>query len=392
MTPDAPRPGLSARSAHLRETSLLRALTTRVQAFDDGINLGQGICDLELPEVLREAAIQSIRADRATYTAHGGLRELRQEIVARAERRHGLPYGVDDVGVTIGASAAWFATLMALTDPGDEVVVFEPFYTYHLTAALLAGTRVRTVPLDPDAGGVDWVALENALSDRTRIVMVNTPGNPLGKVWTAEEIDRLAGLLASNQAWVVTDEIYEDLVYDGRAHLPPATHPDLFDRTVTISGLSKAYSITGWRLGWFAAPPALARAIGPVFDVICVCAPRPLQKGAAIALRDLPETYYTDMRDAYARRRELLAGALRAGGFEPRVPEGAYYMLADYTGRYGAIPPAEACFRLLDDVHVAAIPGTIFYDREPPPVLRFQFAVEEPVIAEVARRLAAPQA
>jgi aminotransferase len=392
MSPDALRTPLSARSAHLRETSLLRALTTRVQAFDDGINLGQGICDLEMPGVLREAAIRSIRSDRATYTAHGGLRELRQEIVARTKRRYGLSYGVEDVGVTIGSSAAWFAALMALTDPGDEVIVFEPFYPYHMTAALLAGACVRTVPLDPEAGGVDWAALEDSLSERTRVVMVNTPGNPLGKVWSPEEIDRLAGLLATSPAWVVTDEIYEDLVYDGRAHLPPAAHPDLFERTVTISGLSKAYSITGWRLGWFAAPPALAGAIGPVFDVICVCAPRPLQKAAAVALCELPETYYTDMRDAYARRRRLLGEALRGGGFEPRVPEGAYYMLADYTGRYGRIPPDEACFRLLDETHVAAIPGTLFYAGEPPPVLRFQFAVEEPVIAEVGRRLGAPRA
>lgn len=392
MSQPAPRdprfsPHLSARSGHLREASLLRSLTQRVARFADGINLGQGVCDLEMPEVLRSAAIRSIREDRATYTPFGGLEALREAIAERTLRRQGVTYGADQIVVTIGASAALFSAFLTLVDPGDEVVLFEPFYPYHYTGALLAGARVVTVSTEPGSGEIDWQGLEAALGPRTRLVVVNTPSNPLGKVWSAPELDRLARLLEGSEAVVMTDEIYEDLVYDGRAHVSPASRPGLYERTVTVSGLSKAYSITGWRLGWLAAPPALAKAIGPVFDVLCVCAPRPLQAGAATALRELPQTYYDDARDAYQRRRDRLAAALRDGGFRPWVPSGAYYMMADYRERYGALPTREACFRLLDELHVATIPGEIFYAGEPPPVVRFHFAVEDAVLDEVVARL-----
>jgi len=288
---------------------------------------------------------------------------------------------------------------MTLIDPGDEVVLFEPFYPYHYTGALLAGAKVRSVPLavsndvtntnDTTAGlSIDWDALEEALSSRTKLLVLNTPSNPLGKVWTVAELDRVAKLLEDSPAYVVTDEIYEDLVYDGRAHVPPATRPGLYDRTITISGLSKAYSITGWRLGWLAAPKPISGAIGPVFDVLAVCATRPMQHAAATALRELPETYYTDLRDGYARRRALLCDALRAGGFRVREPEGSYYVMADYTDRWGPdVDPEDACFRLLDEAHIAAIPATIFYAGTPRPELRFQFAVENTILEDVAHRL-----
>lgn len=377
---------LSRRTAHLREASILRALTLKVNALPDGINLGQGVCDLEMPRELRLGAVESIFKDRATYTAFGGIKPLREVIVRRMQERYGLAYDPDEVVVTVGASAAYMATLMTLVDPGDEVVLFEPFYPYHYTAALLGGAEVRTVPLDPASGDVDWEALGAALGPKTRVLVLNTPSNPLGRVWSAGEIDRLAGLLRDTDAVVVTDEIYEDLVYEGGRHVPPATHPKLHPRTVTISGVSKAFSVTGWRIGWLAAPKELSGAIGPVFDVMCVCAPRPLQKGAAVALRDLPASYYTELCRGYEHRRGVLAGALREAGFGLRVPDGAYYMLADYSARYGSLDPLDACFRLLDEYRVAAIPGTIFYAGAPPPVLRFQFAVQDGILEEAARR------
>lgn len=383
--PFAPR--LSARTGHLREASLLRSLTQRVNAFADGINLGQGVCDLDMPDVLREAAVRSVREDRATYTPFGGLETLRRAISERTLRRYGVAYAMDEIVVTIGASAALFSTFLTLVDPGDEVVLFEPFYPYHYTGALLAGARVVTVATEPGSGEIDWDGLTRAIGERTRLVVVNTPSNPLGKVWSAAELDRLADLLDGTGVVVMSDEIYEDLVYDGREHVTPASRPGLYDRTVTVSGLSKAYSITGWRLGWLAAPASLASAIGPVFDVLCVCAPRPLQAAAATALTELPESYYRDSRDAYLHRRDRLAAALRAGGFRPWVPSGAYYMMADYRGRYGAIPTRDACYRLLDETHVATIPGEIFYADEAAPVVRFHFAVEDPVLDEVAARL-----
>jgi aminotransferase len=378
---------LSHRSAHLREASILRALTLKVHAFADGINLGQGVCDLEMPRPLRLGAVESIFRDRATYTPYGGIRPLREAISARYRDRYGLVYGADDVVVTVGSSMAYTATIMTLCDPGDEIVLFEPFYPYHRSAALLAGIKVKTIRLEPPGYAVDFGALREALTERTRAIVVNTPGNPAGKVWTAEEVDRLAEVVEGSAATIVTDEIYEDLVYDGLTHIPPATHPGLFDRTVTISGASKCFSITGWRIGWLAAPPDLARAIGPVFDVMCVCAPRPLQAGVAAAMRELPSAYYRSLCSDYEKRRSLLSGALEDGGFRVHMPQGAYYLLADYSRRFGAISPTEASFRLLEETHVAAIPGDIFFSQDPPPALRFQFAVEEPVIADVTRRL-----
>ena len=380
---------LSRRTSHLREASILRALTLKVNALDDGINLGQGVCDLEMPRPLRLAAVESLLHDRATYTNFAGVLPLREQIVRRMKERYGLEYDVGEVVVTVGSSMAYTSTLMTLVDPGDEVVLFEPFYPYHHTGARLAGAVVKPVPLTLGDDGIDWAALEAALSDRTRLIVLNTPSNPLGKVWTQAELDRLADLLDGSPTHIVTDEIYEDLVYDGRTHIPPATHPKLYERTITISGLSKAYSITGWRLGWLAAPKRLAGAIGPVFDVLAVCTSRPLQQAAAAALRELPETYYSSLRDGYERRRKILCDALRTGGFKVREPEGSYYVLADYTERWGAdLPPEDACFRLLDEVSIAAIPSTIFYAGVTPPELRFQYAVEDDVLAEVARRLA----
>ncbi len=380
---------LSARTAHLREAGILRQLTLKVAAYPDGLNLGQGVCDLEMPPLLRAAAVDSLFKDRATYTPFAGVPELRDAIRKRTERRYGLDYADDEVVVTVGSSMAYTAVVMTLCDPGDEVVLFEPFYPYHRSLAMLAGAVVKPVRLDHD--GVDWDGLAAALGPKTRLVVVNTPSNPLGKVWTRAELDRLAALLAPTNAVVVTDEIYEDLVYDGRTHLPPATLSALYPRTVTISGISKAYSVTGWRIGWLCAPKELARAIGPVFDVMAVCAPRPLQAAAAAALRELPETYYTTLRDGYARRRDRMATALRSGGFRVREPHGAYYMLADYSDRFGDVEPLAASMALLDEIHVAAIPGDIFFSRSAPRRIRFHYAVEEPVLDEVARRLAKPR-
>ena len=382
MTP----PVLSARTEHLRQASVLRTLTERVAALPDGINLGQGVCDLDMPETLRTATLDAIRNNRATYTPFAGIESLRQAIAERMEQRYGVRFDVDEIVVTTGSSGALSATFFTLLDPGDTVVLFEPFYPYHVSGARLAGARVETVRETGD-GEPDWTALEAALRDHPRLLVLNTPSNPSGHVWTADALERLSALLDGTPTTLVTDEIYEDLVYEGATHAPPASIAALRERTVTISGLSKAYSITGWRLGWLAAPRPLAAAIGPVFDTLCVCAPRPLQEGAAIALASIPNSYYEDLCRAYQDRRDRLAAALVRGGLKPRIPAGAYYMLADYRERYGPIPSREASLRLLDELHIAAIPGEIFYENEAPPLVRFHFAVEAPVLAEVERRL-----
>jgi aminotransferase len=279
--------------------------------------------------------------------------------------------------------------LFTLIDPGDELVLFEPFYPYHLSLAKLAG-----------AGGADAAdrqgrrrslrGIEGNLGAENETRRRQHSVEPHRKGVVATRTRKRCRISSPTKTMVVTDEIYEDLCFDGRTHVPPATVPGLFDRTVTISGLSKAYSITGWRLGWIAAPEAITRAIGPVFDIMCVCAPRPFQHAAVEALRTLPESWYGGQRDAYARRRTLLADALRAGGFVPRIPEGAYYMAADYSGVFGDLSPRDACFALLDRFHIGAIPSDLFHADASgaTPFLRFQFAVEEPVLREVERRMA----
>jgi aminotransferase len=380
---------LASRRAHLARENILRALTKRIDAVPGGINLGQGVCDLDMPAPLREGALQSLREDRATYTPFAGIPELRSAIAARMQVQ-GLPYGPDEIVVTLGSSAAFSAVLLTLVEPGDEVVLFEPFYSYHQAGIPLAGGVPRYVRLEPPDFAFDPAALRAVLTPKTRAVVVNTPGNPSGKVWSREELGALARELEGTRVAVISDEVYEYLVYDGRAHVPPASLPELRDRTVTIGGLSKTYSITGWRLGWLAAPQEFAYAAGVVFDTLAVCAPRPLQVGAARALRELPPSFYEELRIDYQRRRDVLVSGLRAGGFQVWEPAGAYYVLAGFDGVLGAPDATAACYELIERARIAGVPADSFYrPGSKVRALRFHFAVREPVLREAAQRFAA---
>lgn len=379
----------AARRRHLDQSNLLRSLTLVINGVPDGINLGQGVCDLDSPRPLVEGATASIDGgDRQLYTPYAGLPELREAIAAKLRRHNGLDYRAENVAVCTGSSGAFFAAGMTLFDPGDEVVLFEPFYSYHWTTVPLFGAVPRAVRLRGPELAFDVEALRAALTPRTRAVVVNTPGNPSGKVWTAGELAALGRALEGTDVVVMTDEVYEYMCFDGREHVSPATVPELAGRTLTMNSFSKTFSITGWRVGFLAGPADIVEKCGVVFDQMEVCAARPMQRGVQRALEQLPETFYTDLRDEYQCKRDLFCAALRDAGFRFDVPQGAYYVLADYRDVFGDVAPYDAVMAMIDRVRVNAVPGDLFF-AEPEGVrcMRFQFAVERHVLADAATRL-----
>jgi aminotransferase len=370
--PDRPLDRVARRRAHLDADNPLRALTEVIARVPGGINLGQGVCELPTPGILRDALKEAIGDDEPqTYTHYAGIPELRSAIARKLRDTNGLSTNDDEVLVTSGSSAAFFAAGLSLLDPGDEVVLFEPFYSYHRSQLELIGA----VPA-------------HAITRKTRAVVVNTPTNPTGKVWTRDELDALADDLERTDAIVLTDEVYEYLTYDGRRHVSPASIDGLRDRTVTIGGFSKTFAITGWRIGYLAVPRPLVDTIGRVFDQMTVCAPRPLQRAVAHALRELPPTFYDELRADYHRRRDRFCGALARAGFRFQPPEGAYYVLADYREALGDVEPIDAVRRLIDRARINAVPGHLFHARpDGVRTMRFHFAVADPVLDEVCARL-----
>jgi len=277
--------------------------------------------------------------------------------------------------------------MLALVDPGDEVIVFEPYYENYGPDAILCGATPRFVRLREPDWSYDPAELERAFGNRTKAIVINTPGNPTGKVFTREELTHIAELCAKWGAIAVTDEIYEHILYDGATHVPPASLPGMRERTVTISGLSKTYSVTGWRIGWCLAPPPLTAAIRKVHDFLTVGAPAPLQEAAALALQSPPE-YYANLADNYRKRRDYLLPALEAAGFRTFKPRGAYYIMTDISA-FGASDDVSFARSLVSGVGVAAVPGSSFYS-DPAAGrqrLRFHFARRRETLEAAAKRL-----
>jgi aminotransferase len=353
-----------------------------------GINLGQGICDLPTPPLVREGAIAAIRAQKSTYSYAEGASELREAIAAKLLRDNGIRAdAAREIVVTVGATGAFASTIHALLDPGDGILLLEPYYGYHLNTAILAGLEPQYLTLAAPHFRLVETELRAALQPNTRAIVICTPGNPSGRMFTHGELEMLARVAREHDLLVITDEIYEFIRYDGRAHVSPASVADLWERTVSILGLSKTFSITGWRLGYAVAREELARAITLVNDLFYVCAPTPLQYGVAEGFR-APASFFTDLADEYAKKREMLCTALAAANLSPIVPEGAYYVLAD-TGAHGFPNARAAAMTLLERTGVAAIPGTAFFrGASGERFLRFCYAKEDAVLAEACRRLA----
>lgn len=381
----------SARAASLGRPNPLRALTAVIDAVDGGINLGQGVCDLDPPKPLVDGALESISggAERQVYTPYLGLPELREQIADHRRRFHGQSVDPDQVVVTLGSSGAMVAVATVFLDPGDEVLLFEPFYSYHRSALQLCGATVRGVRLD-SANDLrfDPEALRAAIGPKTKAVVVNTPANPSGKVFRRSELEQLAEVLAGTEILVLTDEVYEHMVFDGLTHTAPATVPGLEDRSITLGSFSKTFSVTGWRIGYAIADAEAAEAIGRACDQLHVCAPRPMQRGVQRALEQLPESFYRDLGRDYERRRDRLCSALTGRGFEVLRPEGAYYVLADYRSVLGDLDPFDAAHAMIDRFRINGVPGDVFrFDAGSERTLRFHFAVDDEVLDEVVNRL-----
>lgn len=377
---------LSKRRAWVSQSEI-RNMTIQCERAG-GINLAQGLCDLEVPVEVRTGARDAIEDGINVYTRYDGLSELRDAIAAKHKRFYGMDVDPEtEIVVSCGATGAFYCACLALLNPGDEVILFEPYYGYHLStlaAVQAAPVYVRTTP---PHWRFSMEGLERAVTGRTRAIVINTPANPSGKVFTHDELILLAEFCREHDLFVFTDEIYEYFVYDGRRHVPPATLENMRERTITISGLSKTFSITGWRIGYCICDARWSQTIGYLNDLIYVCAPAPLQMGAARGLNTLSPGFYERLAGMYQDKRDRLCRALDRAGFDPCIPGGAYYVLCDISRVPGATGKEKA-LHLLEKTGVAAVPGDAFYhDGTGDRLARFCFAKEDPILDEACARL-----
>jgi aminotransferase len=369
--------------------SEIRAMTAECDRMG-GVNLAQGVCDTEVPEVVAEGAIRAIKAGLNIYTRMDGIERLRRAIAAKVERTHGIVVDAErEVLVTNGVTGAFQAAAMALLNPGDEVLVFEPFYGYHLST--LRSMRVNTTPvaLSAPEWGLDVAAVRAAITPRTRAMMINTPSNPAGKVFTRTELESLAAIAEEFDLFVFTDEIYEHFLYGGAKHVSPASLPGMRERTILMSGFSKTYSVTGWRVGYLIADARWVGSIGYFHDLTYVCAPAPLQQGCADGLEKLGDDFYEGLAREHEVKRTMIVDALRDAGMRPHVPDGAYYVLASAGGLPGKTA-AEKARALLAKTGVASVAGSAFFapgSGRGEDLLRFCFAKKDGDLAEACRRL-----
>jgi aminotransferase len=367
--------------------SEIRAMTAACDAIG-GINLAQGVCDTPVPAPVEAEAHAAIQGGYNIYTRLDGIARLRTAIAAKQQRDYGLAYDSEsEILVASGASGGFNAAAMALLNPSDEVILFEPFYGYHV--ATLRSQRVTAilVPLAEPAFALDASALRAAVTPRTRAIVLNTPANPSGKVFTQAETEAVCQVCLEHDLFLITDEIYEYFVYDGARHIAPATLPGMRERTIVISGFSKTFSITGWRLGFLAADARWLPAIAYFHDLTYVCAPAPFQHAAAAGLEQLPPAFYQQIAADHHSKRERMVSALRDAGLPPTVPAGAYYVLADVSRIPGATA-AEKARTLLRETGVAAVAGSAFFRKgSGENLLRFCFAKQDAALDEACDRL-----
>ncbi len=382
---------LADRTKELKQSNI-RAITLMLKDVN-GINLGQGICDMPTPEPIKRGAHEAIDGDKSIYSYYGGIHKLRSALLDKARTYNRIPAkGVDDIMVTVGSTGAFVATMFTLLDHGDEVIVFEPYYGYHCNLLTVMGANLKFVRTEAPDWSIDFEYVESLITDRTKAIIVTTPNNPTGKVWSREELERMRDLLVKYDLYAITDEIYEYMLYDGHEHISLASIEGAYDRTITLSGFSKTYNMTGWRLGYAVGPEAIISKMGLLSDLIYICAPTPLQYGVAEAF-EMSDDYFAEMAEAYDQKRTLMCTTLEEIGFKVPWPEGSYYVLADFSPlreRYDGFEDDMTASRtLVERAGIGTVAGRSFFaaDADGDSCLRFCFAKEMDVLEEACRRL-----
>lgn len=377
---------LSEKAAQFTE-SVIREMT-RLALAHNAVNLSQGFPDFAAPEEIKAAARDAITRDVNQYAITWGAKSLRDAIAEKVQRTQGLAIDPErEITVCCGSTEAMMSAMMAIINPGDEVVVFEPFYENYGPDAILSGASPRFVRLRAPDWSFDPDELARAFSNKTKAIILNTPNNPTGKVFSRAEMETIRDLCVRHNSFLITDEIYEHMLYDGAVHISAATIEGLRDRTITINALSKTYSVTGWRVGWAIAPPEVTSAIRKVHDFLTVGAAAPLQEAGALALRS-PEAYYAQLASDYLERRDRLLGILTGAGFKCFTPRGAYYIMTD-SSAFGFANDVDFARYLVKEIGVAAVPGSSFYHNpaDGAQQLRFTFCKKESTLAAAAQRL-----
>ena len=379
----------TASRTHSFTESVIREMT-RVADEHGAVNLAQGYPDFPAPALLKEAACAAIREDVNQYAITWGAPKLRHALARKYARCYGMDVDTEtEITITCGGTEAMASVMLALVDPGDEVIVMEPFYENYGPDAILCQAKPVFVTLEAPEYRLEKAMLDEAVSPRTRAIVINTPNNPTGRVFDREEMQAVADLCIEHDLLAITDEIYEHIYYEGE-HVPLATFEGMRDRTITISGLSKTFSVTGWRIGTIIAPPVLSHAIRKIHDFLTVGAPAPLQDACAVGLDELGPDYYTDMVAGYRERGDVLVGALQEAGFDCRFPQGAYYVLADFSGLSDEDSMTFGR-RLTAEAGVAPVPGASFFS-EPErghSLVRFVFCKQIDTLREAGERLRA---
>jgi aminotransferase len=391
-----PRHFLSDKVEHFTE-SVIREMTRQAMLYD-AVNLAQGFPDFSAPAEIKLAAEQAIAGDINQYAITWGSKSLRSAIAQKMQEWQGIEVDPErEVVVCCGSTEAMIATLLAVCNAGDEVIVFEPFYENYGPDSVLSGAKPRFVSLrPPHAPGEEWTFDEQELREafqhktdrnRTKAIIVNTPNNPTGKVFTRKELEFIRDLCVEYDVLAITDEIYEHILYDGSEHISLARLDGMRERTITINGLSKSYSVTGWRVGWAVAPPAITNAVRKVHDFLTVGAPAPLQEAGAVAL-SLPESYYRELADRYRTRRDHLVPSLEKAGFHCYLPRGAYYVMTDISA-FGFANDVEFGSYLVKEIGIACVPGSSFYKhpKDGSQQVRFAFCKKPETLDEAGRRL-----
>jgi aminotransferase len=353
-----------------------------------GINLAQGVCDTPVPPDVRQAAERAIEAGHNSYTRLDGVQPLREQIACKMQRFNKVECDPErEIVVTAGSTGAFYCACLALLNPGDEVVLFEPYYGYHLQTLLSVDAVPVYIRLEAPAWKFAGDDLERVVTSKTRAIVLNSPANPSGKVFTRAELETIATFAKKHDLFVLTDEIYEYFLYDDLEHVSMATLPGMKERTITLSGYSKTFSITGWRIGYAVAHARWSHAIGYYSDLCYVCAPAPLQFGVAAGIAELKQDFYRHLREEYAEKRDLICTTLNEIGLTPSVPQGAYYVLADASRLPGGNSKEKAMY-LLEKTGVACVPGGAFYhDEAGENLIRFCYAKTDRDLEAACERL-----